>query len=74
MQQKLLQIFLPQEAGASGNNIEKEPRNYAKNWKLCVLYIYREYLFCRQFNARGSFLQKCINFVEHSDFLTLKVV
>ena len=60
MQQKLLQIFLPQEAGASGNNIEKEPQNYTKNRKLCILYIYRGYLFCRQSNARGSFLQNVL--------------
>ena len=26
MQQKLVQIFLPQEAGAFRNNIEKEPQ------------------------------------------------
>ena len=29
-----------------------------------ALNIYREYLFCRQSNASGSFLQTCINFVE----------
>ena len=32
--------------------------------KICVLYIYREYLLCLQTNEGGSFLQKCINFVE----------
>ena len=30
-----------------------------------MFYICREYLFCLQFNASGSFSQKCINFVEH---------
>ena len=32
--------------------------------KICVSYFYREYLFCLQSNASGSFLQKIINFVE----------
>ena len=32
--------------------------------KICILYIYREYLLCLQSNASDSFLQKCINFVE----------
>ena len=32
--------------------------------KIYILNNYREYLFCLQFNASGSFLQKCINFVE----------
>ena len=31
--------------------------------KICILYIYREYLLCLQSNASGSFLQKYI-FVE----------
>ena len=28
------------------------------------LNIYREYLFCLEFNASDSFLETCINFVE----------
>ena len=32
--------------------------------KICILYIYREYLLFLQSNASGSFLQKCNNFVE----------
>ena len=40
--------------------------------KICILYIYREYLLCLQFNASGSFSQKYINFVKQqiklSDF------
>ena len=32
--------------------------------KICILYIYRKYLLYQQSNASGSFLQKCINFVE----------
>ena len=29
-----------------------------------ILYIYREYLLCLHSNANGSFLQKCVHFVE----------
>ena len=36
----------------------------AQNWKICILYIYWEYLLRLQSNASGSFLQTCINFVE----------
>ena len=58
-------IFLPQEVGAFGNNREKEPQNARpKLKKICILYIYREYLLCLQSNASDSFLQTCINFVE----------
>ena len=32
--------------------------------EVCILYIYREYILCLQSNPSGSFLQKCINFVE----------
>ena len=54
-----------QEAGAFGNNIEKEPQKpRPKLKKICILYIYREYLFCLQSNASGRFFQKCINFLE----------
>ena len=35
-----------------------------KTEKICILYIYSEYLLCQQSNASGIFLQKCINFVE----------
>ena len=33
MQQKLVQNFLPQEAGAFGNNIEDEPQKPRPRWK-----------------------------------------
>ena len=42
MLQKLLQIFLPQEAGAFGNNKEKElekPCSKLKN--ICIIYLQR---------------------------------
>ena len=65
MHQKYFKDFLPQEAGAFGNNIEEEPpKATPKIEKSCILYIYREHLLCLQFSASGSFLQKCINSVE----------
>ena len=42
MQQKLFQFFLPQEAGAFENNIEKEPQKLPQNWKKHVYYILTE--------------------------------
>ena len=59
-----LKIFLPQEAGAFGNNRKGIVKTTLKIEKICILHIYREYLLCLQSNASGSFLQKCINFVE----------
>ena len=42
MQQNLFQEFLLQEAGTSGNNIEKEPQKpYPKLQKIYILNIYR---------------------------------
>ena len=58
-------IFLPQEAGAFGSNMEKESQSHAQNWKnMHPKYIYREYLLCLQSDASVSFFQKFINFVE----------
>ena len=54
-------ISLPQEAGAFGNKVEKEPQ---KLIYLYILYIYSEYLLWLQSIASSSFLQKCINFKE----------
>ena len=68
-------IFSSQEAGASRNNIEKEPQKPCPNLKIHIyiyiyiyiyilyLNIYREYMLCRQANASITFLQSCINFV-----------
>ena len=56
MLQKLFEFFLLQEARAFGNNIAKEPQNPRPKLK--------EYFICLQSSASGSFLQKCINFVE----------
>ena len=59
---------LPQEAGAYGNNIEKEPQKSSPKLKFCILYIYREYLLCLQSNTNSNFLQICINFVVQRQF------
>ena len=42
MQQKLVHIFLPQEAGAFGNNIEKELQKWCPRLKKYVYYIFTE--------------------------------
>ena len=64
-------FFLPEEVGAFGNNIEKEPHTTNTNTKttpkikkIGILYIYCEHLLCLQPNANCSILQKYINFVE----------
>ena len=59
-------FFLPQEAGAFGNNMEKEPQKLPpKLKKAFILFINREYLLCLQSNnASDSFLHKNINFLE----------
>ena len=52
-------FFLPQEAGDFGSDIEKEPqKSCPKLRKICILYIYREYLICLQSNVSGSFFAK----------------
>ena len=61
MQQKLSQMFLRQEAGASGNNRIRTTRSTPKIEKICILNIYREHLLCLQCNASGRFLQTCID-------------
>ena len=62
--QNYIKVFLPQEAEALGNNIEKEPQKpRPKLKKYIYLIFYREYFLCLQSNASGSFLKKCINFV-----------
>ena len=70
MKRKLFLFFNNKKLGAFGNNKEKEPQKphpklYLQSYILTKLYIYKEYLLCLQSNASGSFLQKCINFVEH---------
>ena len=42
MQQKLFQFFLPQEARAFGNNIEKESQKPCPKLKKNVYYIFAE--------------------------------
>ena len=43
---------------------KRNPKATTKIEKICILYIYREYLLCLQSNASDIFLQKCVNFVE----------
>ena len=57
-------FFLPQEAGAFGNNSKGTAKTTSKIGKLCILYLYREYLLRLQSNVIGSCLQNCINFIE----------
>ena len=53
MQQKLFKIFLTQETGASGNNIEKEPQKSRPILRKKILNLYRENLLWLQSNASG---------------------
>ena len=38
-------FFLPQEAGAFGNNIEKKPQKPSPKLKKCVYYIFAENIY-----------------------------
>ena len=65
MQQKLVQIFFyNKKLEILEVTQERNRKSHAQNWKICILYIYWEYLLCPQSSASGSFLQRCINFVE----------
>ena len=60
-----LKTFLPQEAEAFRNNIEKKAQKPRPKFKKYVCYIFTDkYLFYLQSNASGNCLQKCINFAE----------
>ena len=62
MQQKLVQFFLQQKAGAFGNNIGKEPqKSHPKLKNMYITYLLR---ICPLPNASSSFLITCNNFVE----------
>ena len=58
--------FLPQEAGAFGNNTEKEPQKPCPKFKKCAYYIFTELIFAMSaIQCKWQFfLQKCINFLE----------
>ena len=68
--------FLPQEAGAFGNNVEKEPQKPCPKLKRYVYYIFTENI-CSACNPMQVviFLQKCILILKNSSsyFLNLKV-
>ena len=55
-----LKMFLSQEAGASGNNIEKEPQKPLPILKKYISYIHREYMLCPQSRASGSFCKRVL--------------
>ena len=57
-------FFLSQEAVASGNNVEKNPKSHGQKWKNIYIKCYTEYLLCLQSNASASFLQTWNNFSE----------
>ena len=58
-------FFLPQEAGAFGNNIEKEPQKRRPKLKKYVYYTFTKNISSACSPMRSSsFLQTCINFVE----------
>ena len=58
-------MFLSQEAGVFGNNIEKKPQKPRPKLKKYVYYIFTEdiYSACSPMQV-VVFLQKCINYVE----------
>ena len=51
-------------AGYFGSNLGKEMQKPRPKLKKYVYYYLLAILLCQQSNARGSFLQTCINFVE----------
>ena len=65
MHQKLLQIFLPQEAGSFGNNRENESQVLRPKLKKYVYYVFTENI-CSVCNPMQVvvFLQKCISFIK----------
>ena len=65
MQQKLFQNVFTTRSWSSWKYHRKgTAKTTPKIEKICVLYIYEEYLLCLQYNASSNFLQKCINIVE----------
>ena len=66
MQQKLVQLFLPQEHGDLGNNIEKVPQKPHPKLKKYVYYIFTENIcsICNPMQVMYKFQQTFINFAE----------
>ena len=73
MQENLFQNFLPQEVGAFGNNIEKQPQK--PRWKL-IKYVYYTGYICSACNP-VQMVVFCKNVLilwnNDSNFLTLLV-
>ena len=74
MQQKLFQIFLPQ-AGAFGNNIEKEPQKPRAKLKKYIYYIFTDSICSACNSMQVVVFCKNVLILQNSDsnFLTLKV-
>ena len=52
-------IILPQEAGALGNGIEREPQKPSpKLKKICILYTYKKYSILTESNESGNLLAR----------------
>ena len=65
MQKKLFQnIFTARSWSFWKYHIKGTAKTTPKIEKICILCVYKEYMLRLQSNANGSFLQKCINFVE----------
>ena len=65
MQQKLFQnVFTTSSWSLQKEHRKGSAKATPKIEKICILCIYKEYLFCLQSNESGNFLQKSINFVE----------
>ena len=65
MQQKVDSIFFTTRSWSFWKQHRKRSvKTMRKIEKVCILYIYREYLISLQSNTSGRFLQKCTYFVE----------
>ena len=65
MQQKLIQNLFTSRSWSFWEKDRNGTTKAAfKFEKICMLYIYGEYLLCLQSNANVTFLQKCIIFVD----------
>ena len=64
MQQKLFKTITTSSWSLQKEHRKGSAKATLKIEKICILCIYKEYLFCLQSNESGNFLQKSINFVE----------
>ena len=76
MQQKLFQIFFfSQEAGASGNNIEKESQKPRPKLKIFIFWIFTENIFSVRNPVQAVVFCKRVLILQNNDSnsFTLKV-